>query len=203
MSRVRVRASKHELRVQREALQRFERYLPTLRLKQQQLQVELRRVDGEVRGLEDDEARERQALGAWIELWSEPVSPGAYLALAELCIGETNVAGVGLPTFEAVRWRRTPPPLETTPSWLDDALEVLERLATIRARRSVLAEQRSALADELRRTTQRVNLFEKVQIPAAREALRTIRIALGDQQAAEVVRAKIAKAKSSERERAT
>jgi V/A-type H+/Na+-transporting ATPase subunit D len=52
----------------------------------------------------------------------------------------------------------------------------------------------------LRLTSQRVNLFEKVKIPEAEEALRIIRIALGDQQAAEVVRAKIAKAKSLERE---
>jgi V/A-type H+-transporting ATPase subunit D len=70
-------------------------------------------------------------------------------------------------------------------------------------RRAVLAEQRARLAEELRYVAQRVNLFEKVQIPAAREAVRRIRIALGDRQAAAVVRAKIAKAKSLERERAT
>ncbi len=197
----RVKTSKHELKVQREALRRFERYLPTLRLKQQQLQVELRRVEAAVQVVSDDDERERQALGAWIELWSENAAPAAFLDLVEVRTGETSVAGVSLPTLETLRWRSTPPPLETTPSWLDDALIALERLLTLRFQRRVLAEQRSRLADELRRTSQRVNLFEKVKIPAAQDALRVIRIALGDQQAAEVVRAKIAKAKSVERER--
>ncbi|MFO8151104.1 MAG: V-type ATP synthase subunit D, partial [Trueperaceae bacterium] len=93
------------------------------------------------------------------------------------------------------------PPPDRTPPWVDEAVELLERLTELRWRRQVLAEQRSRLADELRLTSQRVNLFEKVKIPEAQEALRIIRIALGDQQAAEVVRAKIAKAKSLERER--
>jgi V/A-type H+/Na+-transporting ATPase subunit D len=198
----RVKASKHELKVQREALKRFERYLPTLRLKQQQLQVELRRVEIAVEEASAEEARTRHELGAWIELWSEPQPLADHLALAELRIGETSVAGVSLPTLEALAWRRTAPSPRHTPPWVDDALIVLESLLASRLRRRILAEQRSLLAAELRLTSQRVNLFEKVRIPAAQEALRVIRIALGDLQAAEVVRAKIAKAKSVEQERA-
>jgi V/A-type H+-transporting ATPase subunit D len=63
----------------------------------------------------------------------------------------------------------------------------------------VLEERERRLAAELRTTTQRVNLFEKVKIPEARQALRKIRIALGDLQAAEVVRGKMAKARSRAR----
>jgi V/A-type H+/Na+-transporting ATPase subunit D len=107
---------------------------------------------------------------------------------------------VSIPTLEGVRWRRLAPPLDTTPSWIDEALVTLERLTTLRLQRRVLAEQRSLVAAELRLTSQRVNLFEKIKIPEAQEALRVIRIALGDLQAAEVVRAKIAKAKAMERE---
>jgi len=197
----RVRASKHELKAQREALKRYERYLPTLRLKQQQLQVELRRVERAVQLAAEEEALARLELDAWIELWSEPQPLLGHLVLAELTIGEASVAGVVLPTLERVGWLRRPPPLRSTPPWFDDALAELERQATLRLRRRVLGEQRSRLSDELRRTSQRVNLFEKVRIPAAQEALRVIRIALGDLQAAEVVRAKIAKARSLERER--
>jgi V/A-type H+/Na+-transporting ATPase subunit D len=197
----RVKASKHELKVQRESLRRYERYLPTLRLKQQQLQMELRRVELAVQEASEDEARARRELDAWIEVWAEPQALADHLALDELRLGETSVAGVSLPTFEGIAWRRWPPPLGATPPWVDDALALLELLLSLRVRRRVLAEQRSLLADELRLTSQRVNLFEKVRIPAAQEALRVIRIALGDLQAAEVVRAKIAKGKSLERER--
>ena len=197
----RVRASKSELKAQREALKRYERYLPTLQLKQQQLQVELRRVDVALQEVSDREASERRDLEAWIDLWAEPFSPSEYLALDRLETGETSVAGVTLPTFVSVSWSRRWPRPDATPAWLDDAVTAFERLLELRAQRRILSEQRSLLAAELRLTSQRVNLFEKVKIPAAKEALRVIRIALGDLQAAEVVRAKIAKAKGVELER--
>ena len=196
----RVRASKHELKRQRDALARYQRYLPTLRLKQQQLQLELRRVEGAIQEVSEEEAGLRREVEAWIEVWAEPQPLTSLLALEEVEHGETSVAGVSLPTLEAIVWRRQPPSLRDTPPWVDDALVALERLTDVRMRRRTLAEQRSRLAAELRVTSQRVNLFEKVKIPEAQEALRIIRIALGDLQAAEVVRAKIAKAKTVARE---
>jgi V/A-type H+/Na+-transporting ATPase subunit B len=197
----RVRASKSELKRQRDALARFQRYLPTLRLKQQQLQLELRRVEVAIHEVGEQETELLRVVGAWIDLWAEPQPLHAFVTLAEVHEGETSVAGVTLPTVEGFRWQRRTPPPDRTPPWVDEAVVMLERLTELRWRRQVLAEQRSRLADELRLTSQRVNLFEKVKIPEAEEALRIIRIALGDQQAAEVVRAKIAKAKSVERER--
>jgi len=59
----------------------------------------------------------------------------------------------------------------------------------------VLTRQRELLAQELRITSQRVNLFEKVKIPEARNNIRMIRIYLGDQQTAAVVRGKMSKSK--------
>lgn len=199
----RVRASKHELRRVRDDLARYQRYLPTLQLKQQQLQVELRRIDRELAQLEGREARLQHALEAWVGLWAEEPELAPYLRLAELRYGELSVAGVPLPTLEALRWSRSAVPLATTPAWFDEALITLEGVLTLRLERRVVAEQRALLSAELRLTSQRVNLFEKLKIPEAQAALRGIRIALGDLQAAEVVRAKIAKRKSAEREVAT
>lgn len=199
----RVTASKHELKRQREALARYERYLPTLKLKQRQLQAELRRVTAQVHAAGEEEARVRRDLSAWIELWAEPAPLAEHLELARAERGEASIAGVSVPTLGEVRWRRRPLSPAGTPAWADDALDVLERLGELRLRRAVLSEQRARLAEELRYVAQRVNLFDRIQIPAARDAVRKIRIALGDRQAAAVVRAKIAKAKSVERERAT
>lgn len=197
----RVAASKHELKRQREALARYQRYLPTLRLKLRQLQAELRRVQAELAAAGEEEARLRRDLSAWIELWVEPAPLEDHLELERVERGEASVAGVTVPTLGRIRWRRRPLPPDATPPWADDALEALQRLAESRLRRAVAAEQRARLSAEARFVGQRVNLFEKVEIPAARDAMRRIRIALGDQQAAAVVRAKIAKAKSVERER--
>jgi V/A-type H+-transporting ATPase subunit D len=60
----------------------------------------------------------------------------------------------------------------------------------------VLQRQRQLLAEELRLTSQRVNLFEKVMIPRTLDNIRVIRIALGDAQTAAVARAKLAKNKT-------
>jgi V/A-type H+-transporting ATPase subunit D len=69
-------------------------------------------------------------------------------------------------------------------------------LARIRAEIAVLDEQHSLIAEELRTTSQRVNLFEKVKIPECRENIRFIRIFLGDEQTAGVARAKFAKSRT-------
>ena len=62
----------------------------------------------------------------------------------------------------------------------------------------VLEEQRRRIAEELRTTSQRVNLFEKVKIPACMENIRVIKIAIGDEQTAAVTRGKIAKSRAPE-----
>ena len=72
-------------------------------------------------------------------------------------------------------------------------VDALKTLVEYDARLRILDEQLRRLGDELRTTTQRVNLFEKVKIPETKEHIRTIRIYLGDQQTAAVVRGKIAK----------
>ena len=81
--------------------------------------------------------------------------------------------------------------------------ELAERLVRLRAERAVLDEQHRLLAEELRTTSQRVNLFEKVKIPECREHIRVIRIFLGDEQTAGVARAKFAKALTAARQEAS
>ncbi len=194
----RIKTSKQELKRQRDALDRFERYLPTLLLKKQQLQLELRQVEAAMAQLSDEETRLRRKLAAWIKLFSEPQPLSEYLDLKAVRYGELNIAGVAVPTLERVEWHEAAPDLHHTPSWLDDALEALKAVLDLQLKRRVLNEQHHLLSAELRVTTQRVNLFEKVKIPATRDNIRIIRIALGDLQAAGVVRAKIAKAKTVE-----
>jgi len=194
----RVKTSKQEFKRQRDALARFERYLPTLLLKKQQLQLELRQVEIDMSKLADAETQLRRKLADWIKLFAEPQPFSQYLKLEAVHYGEQNIAGVAVPTLEQVAWQETVPDLHLTPSWLEEALESLKAALTLQLRRRVLNQQHHLLSAELRVTTQRVNLFEKVKIPEARDNIRIIRIALGDLQAAGVVRAKIAKAKTVE-----
>ena len=81
------------------------------------------------------------------------------------------------------------------PLWVDSGIEALKKASVYDARVKTLQEQIDLLNKELRTTSQRVNLFEKVKIPEAKENIRRIGIYLGDQQTSAVVRGKIAKKK--------
>ncbi|MBQ0072081.1 MAG: V-type ATP synthase subunit D, partial [Spirochaetales bacterium] len=85
--------------------------------------------------------------------------------------------------------------LREYPLWIDLGLVALRDIARYDALISTLEERIRLLEAELRTTTQRVNLFEKVKIPEAKENIRVIGIYLQDQQTSAVVRGKIAKKK--------
>ena len=72
----------------------------------------------------------------------------------------------------------------------------LTDILSLQSERAVLQCQRELIAEELRTTSQRVNLFEKVKIPQCKENIRVIKIAIGDEQTAAVTRGKIAKSRS-------
>jgi V/A-type H+-transporting ATPase subunit D len=198
----RIKHTKGELKAQRDALRRFERYLPTLQLKKQQLQLEVRSAEAQL----DERRRAAAALGEELRarrrLFAEPFDFARHLRLAAVRETEGNIAGVAIPVLAEVVFERTAPDLFATPPWVDDGLRALERTVRLSVETAVLEEQVRRLAEELRTTTQRVNLFEKVKIPETESHIRTIRTFLGDQQTAEVARSKLVKGRSAERDRA-
>lgn len=199
-----IRLTKNELKAQREDLKRFARYLPTLQLKKQQLQLEVRRVREALQQLDAREAEFWAALEPWVALAGAADADAltGLPAVAEWRTGERNIAGIDVPTFEELTFAPPGRDLFATWPWEDDLLEAARTLAELRLRRDTLEQQMALLGQELRVTTQRVNLFEKVKIPGATENIRLIRIYLGDQQTTAVGRAKIAKAKCVAQEEA-
>ena len=109
--------------------------------------------------------------------------------------GEANIAGVTIPTFEGADFSREDYDLYETPLWVDIAADHMERALSLDLEAEALDEQVRLLEAELRSTSQRVNLFEKVKIPETEENIRKISIYLADQQVNAVVRSKIAKFK--------
>jgi V/A-type H+/Na+-transporting ATPase subunit D len=198
-----IKYTKNELKAQRDALARFERYLPTLQLKKQQLQVELRQLEARIEEKAAEEESEREQMNGWIKLYSEPVEWESFLAVRQIIRSAGNIAGVSIPVLESVEFEAREVDLFATPAWLDEGLRAAEHLVHLRIERQVLEEQHRRLSAELRTTTQRVNLFEKVKIPESRDHIRVIRIFLGDQQTAAVARSKIAKNKSVEKVRSS
>ena len=191
-----VKLTKNALKAERDALKRFQRYLPTLQLKKQQLQMEIRGVQSRVESKRQEEAALLADMDNWIKLFAEPIEWGKYIKVDKVLLGEGNIAGVTIPVFDSVVFGRNIPDLFDTPVWIDDGIRALEHLVSLRLERRVIEEQYRLLTEELRTTNQRVNLFEKVKIPEAKENIRVVRIFLGDQQTAGVARSKIAKNKS-------
>jgi V/A-type H+-transporting ATPase subunit D len=108
----------------------------------------------------------------------------------------SNIAGVSIPVFQQLEVNPATLDLFATPVWLDSAITLVTRMLSLKAERNILEQQQALVALELRMTSQRVNLFEKVKIPACKENIRIIKIAIGDQQTASVTRGKIAKSRS-------
>lgn len=195
-----VKNTKNELKAQRDALKRYERYLPTLRLKKQQLQAEVRSAE---QRLEDCARREQQLIdGAtrWVGLFADGVDFAPWVKVTALRVESANVAGVTIPVLREVDIARTEPSLLESPPWHDDALDLLAEILKLFCERRVLQEQLRLLLEELRVTNQRVNLFERVKIPECKDAIRKIRIALGDAMTLDVARGKIAKGRSHDQE---
>lgn len=191
-----VKNTKTELKAQRDALKRYRRYLPTLQLKKQQLQMEIRTVEQRVAEKKAEEEAARGALADWVKLYSEPLDYLTWLSVESIEVEPGNIAGVAVRALKEIRFNRTAPDLWATPDWLDEGMATLETLFRLRIERRLLEEQLRLLAEELRTTSQRVNLFEKVKIPECAENIRRIRIFLGDENTSAVVRSKIAKGKT-------
>lgn len=192
-----IKFSKTELKRQRDGLKRFTRFLPTLQLKKQQLQMEVQATRDEIRKNREALDAFRERVDQWVMLMASPEfgQVPELLAVKRLNTEIRNIAGVDVPVFESIEYVEPQYDLFETPPWLDSALGALKELLGHEMSDRVLRRREEMLEAELRTTTQRVNLFEKVKIPEAREAIRRIRIQLGDEMAAAVGRAKIAKGK--------
>jgi V/A-type H+-transporting ATPase subunit D len=141
-----IKKTKNELKSQRDSMSRFERFLPTLELKKQQLQAEVRHVDAAIRAKADQEAAAQRGLRSWVSLFS--LNPAAsrvvvtdLVRLAEVHRSTGNIAGVNVPLFEEAVFTRMDMDYFSTPPWADDAVEVLETLIRLRAERYLPEEQ--------------------------------------------------------------
>ena len=189
-----IKLTKNELKKQKDELKMYRRYLPTLMLKKQQLQMEIRTTEARIRELRAEKERVDESFRSWISVFGETgvFFPG-LLRVTELRTVSGNIAGVEIPVFKGAEFEVAPYGLVDTPLWLDSAVDRLRKVLLLDLEAATLEEQRRRLERELRTTTQRVNLFEKVKIPEARANIKMIRVYLGDQQTAAVVRGKIAK----------
>ena len=195
-----VKLTKNELKAQKDLLKMYQRYLPTLTLKKQQLQMEIYAIRAQANAVRSAREALEQGFDEWIAVFSEREAfPQGAVSVRNIRVGEGNIAGVAIPTFEGAEFSRGDYDLYGTPLWVDLAANHMEKALELDLKAQVLDEQVRLLDAELRATSQRVNLFEKVKIPETQENIRRISIYLADQQVNAVVRSKIAKRKMAAR----
>jgi len=191
-----IRLTKGELKGQRDALKQYQRYLPTLQLKKQQLQIEILHEMAALEEKSRSESAKTKSAESWAGLLSDKnISLNPWMKPRIVLTKARNIAGVDMPVFETAEFDSAEYDLFSTPLWVDAALEALRSLVSLRQEIKVIEEGLQILKHELRITAQRVNLFEKVKIPEAEEAIRRIKIYIGDQMANAVGRSKAAKRK--------
>ena len=181
----------------------FFELFPTL-----ELPWELRASLGEAYLTAVEVERQRRAavdgLDDWVAVFAENESFPEGKQLQSLVrpshveCGQENIAGVTVPVFRDLSFEEIRYDVADYPLWVDTAAVRLREIARLDALAKTLRRQVELLEKELRSTAQRVNLFEKVKIPEAKENIRVIGIYLGDQQTSAVVRGKIAKKKLQE-----
>jgi len=189
-----IKLTKTELKAQTDALKRFQRFLPMLQLKKQQLQGVVAGISAKADATSARERAVRDGLNRWVGLFATDENLVAGLVkVKDVHTGTANIAGVTIPTFESIDTDVREIDAWQTPAWVDNAVETTTQVLTLQCERAIYEEQRRLVVAELQQTSQRVNLFEKVKIPECKEAIRRIKIAIGDEQAAAVTRGKIAK----------
>ncbi len=195
-----IKLTKNELKVQKDALKMYQRYLPTLTLKKQQLQSEIRGIEARARRVRKEKTALEEEFRKWISVFSESGAfPTGAVTVSNIRKGTGNIAGVTIPTYEGADFARGVYDLYETPLWVDIAADRMESALSLDLEAEVLDEQVRLLQKELLATTQRVNLFEKVKIPETKENIRKISIYMADQQVNAVVRSKISKKKIAQR----
>ena len=191
-----IKLTKNELKVQKDSLKMFKRYLPTLMLKKQQLQTEIRTIDAKAKEVRQTRVELEKEFDAWIAVFGEQEAfTKDMVTVKNIKKGTGNIAGVTIPIYEGADFSRGDYDLYETPLWVDMAADRMEKALSLDLEAEVLDEQVRLLSQELRTTTQRVNLFEKVKIPEAKANIKKISVYLGDEQTAAVVRSKISKKK--------
>lgn len=191
-----IKLTKNELKVQKDAQKMYKRYLPTLLLKKQQLQKEIRTIDTKAKEVRAARVQLEEEFNKWIAVFGERE---AFLpdmvSVKNIKKSTGNIAGVTIPIYEGADFSRGDYDLYTTPIWIDLAADRMEKVLSLDLEAEVLDEQVRLLSRELRTTSQRVNLFEKVKIPETKANIKKISVYLGDEQVASVVRSKISKKK--------
>lgn len=191
-----LKLSKQSMHHQQEQLKLFKRLLPSLDLKRRQLTMEAQKAQEEyAAAVAQSDALETRIGEELPMLADEGLQLHDLVIVKGYKLGEQNIVGVRLPILESLNCQVAEYSPLATPPWIDIVVQRLKDAKTSRLRAEIAAQRLDILRLQLRRITQRVNLFEKILIPTAHSNIQRIRIYIGETERAAVVTSKLAKSK--------
>lgn len=157
-----------------------ERSLPTIKSKESALRLEVKKAKDRATALDVELRATMDRYDYMVELWGEMDS--SLVAVQDVELVETKIAGVLIPALKQVKYVEKPYNRFTSPLWLPDGVKILKRLAELGLEREVFFRKQELLEKARKKTTQKVNLYEKVQIPGYQEAILKIKRFLEDEE---------------------
>ena len=154
--------------------------LPTLQNKESALRLEVRKAKEESDRLIADLEAAMQRYDYLAALWNE-FDPG-LVAITDVDLHTVKVAGVKTPGLGEIHYQIRPFNAFVKPAWYADAVAILKELSRLGIESEVYQEKARILDYQRKKTTQKVNLYEKVQIPGYQEAIRKIKRYMEDEE---------------------
>ncbi len=146
-----------------------ENALPTLKNKESALRVEVKKARDAAAAMDVEIAKRSEALEQFLSLWVE-FDP-SLISIKEVKIRTRRIAGVRTPELEGIEYDLSKYDLFKAPSWWLDGISILKEVSQMQIEREFLLRKMYLLEEVRKKTTQKVNLYEKVQIPAYEEAI--------------------------------
>lgn len=153
--------------------------LPTIKSKESALRLEVKHAKQEAQNQDNELKRLLDSYSYMSALWSE-FDP-SLISVKDVELSEQKIAGVIVPVLKSVQYEESYVNLFTSPTWWADGKKILKGLAETGIRREVFLRRAELLEKARKRTTQKVNLYEKVQIPGYEEAILKIKRFLEDE----------------------
>ena len=175
-----------------------QRALPTLKNKESALRVSVIAAKAESERLKQELEAALQTYDYMAGLWTE-FEPG-LIAVKDVVLDTVKVAGVRTPELREVIYEVKPFNAFARPMWYGEGVAILKKLAQLGIESEVLIEKSRILEFQRKKTTQKVNLYEKVQIPGYQEAIRKIKRFMEDEENLSKASQKIVKNRHQEEE---
>ncbi len=172
--------NKTSLQAQEKHLKIRVRALPTIKNKESALRIEVKKAKDEMNRFDRELKEKMKSYDKFVELWGEFEKD--LLKIKDVHIDIKKIAGVRTPIFGSIEFETKRFSIFNKPKWYLDGISILKELANIAMERDFFNSKMELLDYARKKTTQKVNLFEKVQIPGYEDAIRKIKRFLEDEE---------------------